>query len=82
MEMKSYDVIKVALGIYESEMASQLQAKLPCDNDELRNAHQVALEMCESYFMKETAGISTKTTEQFLNQLKVRLFILHSYCSH
>ena len=61
----------MALEIYENEMAAQLKDKLPCDNDELRNGHQVALKNSERYFMDETASISTKTTEQYLNKLKV-----------
>ena len=71
VEKKSVDTIKAALENYENEMASRLQDKLPCDNDELRNGHQVALETSQRYFMDETAGISTKTTERYLNELKV-----------
>ncbi|XP_068674619.1 guanylate-binding protein 6-like [Montipora foliosa] len=70
VEKKSVDTIKAALENYENEMASRLQDKLPCDNDELRNGHQVALETSQRYFMDEIAGFSTKTTEQYLNELK------------
>ena len=73
VEKKSVDTIKAALENYENEMASRLQDKLPCGNDELRNGHQVALETSQRYFMDETAGISTKTTERYLNELKVWL---------
>ena len=71
VEMKSRDAITEALKVYESVMESQLKGQLPCDNDELRKGHQMALEESEGHFMAETVGISTNTTEQYLNKLKV-----------
>ena len=71
VEMKSFEAIKEAVEIYDTEMASQLNDKLPCDNEVLRGSHQIAFENSEGYFMAETAGISTNTTEKYLNKLKV-----------
>ena len=73
VEMKCSDTIKRALETYENVMKSKLKGKLPCDNDELRKVHGTAFETSEAYFMAETAGISTSTTETYLNKLKVRL---------
>ena len=47
------------------------ESQRPCDNDELRKIHGTALEKGEGYFMTETVGISTSTTEKYLNKLKV-----------
>jgi len=71
VEMKSFEAIKEAVEIYEAEMASQLKDKLPCNNQVLRRSHQIAFENSEGYFMAETAGISTNTTEKYLDKLKV-----------
>ena len=79
VEMKSCDAITEALKVYERVMESQLKGQLPCDNDELRKGHQMALEDSEGHFMAETVGISTNTTEQYLNKLKVWIFKLSVY---
>ena len=73
VQMKCSEAIKGALENYENVMKSRLKDKLPCDNDELRKVHGTAFETSEAYFMAETAGISTSTTETYLNKLKVRL---------
>ena len=73
VEMKCFDATKGALESYENAMKSKLEGKLPCDNDELRKVHGTAFETSEAYFMAEAAGISTSTTETYLNKLKVRL---------
>ena len=73
VQTKCSEAIKGALENYENVMKSKLKDKLPCDNDELRKVHGTAFETSEAYFMAETAGISTSTTETYLNKLKVRL---------
>ena len=73
VQMKCSEAIKGALENYENVMTSRLKDKLPCDNDELSKVHGTAFETSEAYFMAETAGISTSTTETYLNKLKVRL---------
>lgn len=77
VDTKSCNAVTEALKVYEGVMESQLEGKLPCDNDELRNGHRMALENSEGYFMGETAGISTNTTEQYLNKLKVWILKFH-----
>ena len=73
VQMKSSEATKGAVQKYETVMSSQLKGKLPCDNDELRKAHGIAFDNSEGYFMSETVGISTNTTETYLNKLKVSL---------
>lgn len=70
VEMKSSEAIKGGVEKYETVMTSQLKDNLPCDNDELRKIHGIAFENSEGYFMTETVGISTNTTETYLNKLK------------
>ena len=71
MEMKCSEAIRGAVKKYEGVMKSNLKDQRPCDNDELRKIHGTALEKGEGYFMTETVGISTSTTEKHLNKLKV-----------
>ena len=71
VKMKSLGATREAVEIYEAEMASQLNDKLPFDNEVLHRSHQIAFENSEGYFMTETAGISTNTTEKYLDKLKV-----------
>ena len=71
VEKKCWEAIKGAVKIYEEVMKSNLEDERPCGNDEFRKFHGTALEKGEGYFMTETVGISTNTTEKFLNKLKV-----------
>ncbi|XP_078366399.1 guanylate-binding protein 6-like isoform X2 [Oculina patagonica] len=73
VETKCSAAITDALDAYDVTMASQLKSKLPCENDQLRISHGMALESSEGHFMAETAGISTKTTEKYLKKLKESL---------
>ena len=78
VEMKYLDAMKDALNACDTNMSLQLKDKLPCDNDRLRNGHEMALENSEAHLMADTAGISANTIETFLKILKVRpLFGLH-----
>ena len=52
-------------------MKSNLEEERPCDSDELRKFHGTALDKGKGYFMTETVGISTNSTEKHLNKLKV-----------
>ncbi|KAJ7380878.1 hypothetical protein OS493_004461 [Desmophyllum pertusum] len=70
VETKCSDAMRDALDAYEVAMTSQLKDELPCDNDQLRGSHGIALENSEGYFMAETAGISTNTIEMYLKKLK------------
>ena len=72
VEAKCSATIKDAMDVYEVAMMSQLKDELPCDNDQLRRSHEMALKNSESHFMADTAGISTNTIEKYLKKLKVR----------
>ena len=71
VEMKCSEAIRGAVKKYEGVMKSNLKDQRPCDNDEPRKIHGTALEKGEGYFMTETVGISTSTTEKYLKKLKV-----------
>ena len=71
--MKCSEAIRGAVKKYEEVMKSNLKDERPCDNDELRKFHGTALEKGEGNYMTETVGISTSTTEKYLNKLKVGL---------
>ena len=64
--------MKNALKAYIDTMTKQLEDKLPCDNDRLRNGHEMALVNSEAHLLADMAGISTNTIEKFLKNLKVR----------
>ena len=71
MERKCSKAITEAVKKYEEVMESNLKEERPCDNDKLRKFHGTALKKSEGYFMTEMVGISTRTTEKYLNKLKV-----------
>ena len=73
VEMKCSEAKKGALKNYKNVMKSMLKDKLPCDNDELCKIHRTAKERSEAYFEEETVWFCRKTTETYLNKLKVRL---------
>ena len=72
VEAKCSASLKDALDAYEVAMTTQLKDELPCNNDQLRRNHEVALESSENHFMADTGGISINTIEKYLNKLKVR----------
>ena len=72
VEAKCSDTLKDALDVYEVAMTTQLKDNLPCNNDQLRRSHDVALQNSENHFMADTAGISINTIEKYLKKLKVR----------
>ena len=71
VERKCSKAITEAVKKYEEVMESNLKEERPCDNDELHKFHGTALKKSEGYFMTEMVGISTRTTEKYLNKLKV-----------
>ena len=72
VEAKCSATLKDALDAYEVAMTTQLKDELPCNNDQLRTSHEMALENSENHFMADTAGISINTIERYLKKLKVR----------
>ena len=72
VEAKCSDTLKDALDAYEVAMTTQLENELPCDNDQLRRSHEMALQNSENHFVADTAGISINMIEKYLKKLKVR----------
>ncbi|XP_068722043.1 guanylate-binding protein 7-like [Montipora capricornis] len=59
-----------AIQIYEKAMSTQLKdCKLPCDSDDIREMHKKAIEEGLAVFQAETAGVSAKSSEKYLNEL-------------
>ena len=71
VETKCFDARQVSQETYDGCMATQLSDKMPCDNDEIRENHNIVLKACQQQFMAETTGISTSTTEKHLRALQV-----------
>ena len=71
VEAKCSDTLKDALDAYEVAMTTQLKNELPCNNDQLRRSHEIALQNSENHFMADTAGISINSIEKYLKKLKV-----------
>ena len=71
MERKCSKAITEAVKKYEEVLESNLKEERPCNNDELRTFHGMALKKGEGYFMTKLVGISTRTAEKHLNKLKV-----------
>ena len=67
---------KVAsMQVYESSMSSQLDGKLPCDSDEIRQVQQTAVEESMVRFQAETVGVSAMSSEKYLDELTVRKYV-------
>lgn len=71
VEAKCSATLKDALDAYEVAMTTQLKDELPCNNDQLRRSHEMALENSENHFVADTAGISINTIEKYLKKLMV-----------
>ena len=74
VETKCIDARTLSLEVYDTSMSS-LSCELPCDNDEILDAHYDAIERCRRRFMEETAGLPTLTTERHLQLQKVRTYL-------
>jgi len=72
VEAKCSATLKDALDAYDVAMTTQLEDALPCNNDQLRGSHDIAVEHSEKHLMADTAGISINTIEKYLKKLKVR----------
>ena len=69
---KCSEAASAALKAYDAIMTSRLAGQLPCDNEEIRNSHEAALEQGIAQLQAETMGISAVTTEKYLRELTVR----------
>ena len=71
VETKCFDARRMSQETYDDRMTALLSDKMPCDNDEIRESHNIALKECQRQFMAETTGIATNTTEKHLRALQV-----------
>ena len=56
-----------------SAIMSKLHGRLPLDGDEIRGSHNAAFAECQNEVIVETAGLSTNTVEDCLDELQVRV---------
>ena len=69
---KCSEAMNAALKAYDVIMTSRLAGQLPCDNEEIRNSHNAALEQGIAQLEAETMWISADTTQKYLRELTVR----------
>ena len=69
---KCSEAANAALKAYDVIMTSRLAGQLPCDNEEIRDSHEAALEQGIAQLEEETMWISAVTTEKYLRELTVR----------
>ena len=69
-----------AMNVYSAVVHSQLSNQLPCDSEDIRKCHETALDQAIGQLQAETIGISSITTERYLNELVVRSF--HTLLKH
>ena len=62
------------MNVYSSLVHSKLSNQLPCDSEDIRKCHETALNQANGQFQAETIGISSITTERYLNELAARSF--------
>ena len=68
---KCSEATNATLTAYDAIMTSRLAGQMPCDNEEIRNSHEAALEQGIAQLEAETMRISAVTTEKYLRELTV-----------
>ena len=68
---KCSEARQASLGLYKEMMEAELSGKLPCDNDVIREKHEMALQKGLALFEEETFGIAATTTRKDLEELMV-----------
>ncbi|XP_067054290.1 guanylate-binding protein 2-like [Acropora muricata] len=66
---KCSEARQASFQLYQETMAAELSGKLPCDNDVIREKHEVALQKGIALLDKETFGIAATTTEKYLKEI-------------
>ena len=69
---KCSEVRQASFRLYKETMTAELSGKLPCDNDVIRQKHEMALQKGLALLDKETFGIAATTTEKYLKEMVVR----------
>jgi len=60
-----------AIEAYDKTMELELDGKIPCDSDVIRQAHLNSLDFALKLFKEETFGISAANVEHCLKEMKV-----------
>ena len=69
---KCSEVCQASFRLYKETMKAELSGKLPCDNDVIRQKHEMALQKGLAPFDKETFGIAATTTKKYRKEMRVR----------
>lgn len=78
---KCTEASHAALQVYDATMTAALSGQLPCDNDKIRQNHELALEKGVTRLEAETFGMSAITIEKYLRELTVNVltYIYNAY---
>ena len=68
---KCTEVLAAALAAYKQEMTSQVKDKIPCEADDIRAAHEKAVDVGLVAFRRETFDLSTKHVVEYLTEFRV-----------
>jgi len=60
--------------LYEGTITSQLDGALPCDSDDIRRVHEMAMEESLKGFQTGTIQISAESCNKYLEELMVNNF--------
>ena len=74
IQTKCSEVKAAAMRLYEGTMTSQLDGALPCDSDEIRRVHEMAMEESLKEFQTGTVQISAESCKKYLEELMVNIF--------
>ena len=74
---KCSEASQASFDLYKETMTAELSGKLPCDNDVIREKHEVALQKGLALLEKETFGIASTTTRTYLRELMVGINEFH-----
>ncbi|XP_015757605.1 PREDICTED: guanylate-binding protein 6-like isoform X4 [Acropora digitifera] len=67
---KCSEVCQASFRLYKETMKAELSGKLPCDNDVIRQKHEMALQKGLALLDKETFGIAATTTKKYRKEMK------------
>ena len=68
---KCSDAREASLHLYKETMKAELSGKLPCDNDIIREKHEMARQKGLALLDEETFGIASTTTDKYWKEMMV-----------
>ena len=68
---KCLEARQASFHLYKETMTAKLSGELPCDNEVIRETHEMALQKGLAHFEKETFGIAATTTEKYRKEMMV-----------